>query len=270
MSDREIKQVPVARCHPGTYQPRRHFDEQALRELAQSMRADTQIQPIVVRPAPELPEGDYEILAGERRWRAAKINQWETIEAVVQSMDDELAAGVALTENFQRDNLTPLERAAGLARYAKTFGLSHAKVAERLGLSRAAVSNEIRLLELEESVQAMVEEGKLPAGAARPLLILPPGSQAEIAKMAVRYQWTTRRVEDKARELAQTLGKGGSQEPAQSKDPDRERLERLVGEALGFPVQITDQTVCIRYHGDMTMLDALLDRIGAGEQSYGV
>ena len=162
-SSETLKQIPIERIKRGTYQPRRQFDKEALQELADSLKSKGMIQPIVLRP-----RGDgYELIAGERRWRAAQLAGMAEIPAIIREYADADAAAVSLIENIQRENLNPLEEASALQRLQAEFGMSHQAVADAVGRSRVAVSNLLRLLELNDEVKAMVDARELDMGHAR-------------------------------------------------------------------------------------------------------
>src|SRR5881394_2836270 len=164
--DAELAQVPIEALRPGKYQPRTRMDEASLAELAESIRTRGVIQPIVVRP---VGEGRYEILAGERRWRAARMAGQEEVPALIREVPDEVALGIGLIENIQREDLNPIEEANGLKRLIEEFKLTHDEVAQAIGRSRAGVTNLLRLLELAAAVQAMVQDGRIDMGHARAL-----------------------------------------------------------------------------------------------------
>ena len=162
-----LRELPVDLIHRGRYQPRRQFDDDELERLAASIRQQGVVQPIVVRPRAE---GGYELVAGERRWRAAQRAGLETLPAVVREVEDQSALAIALIENIQRQNLNPMDEAVALQRLTEEFGLTHQAVAEAVGRSRVAVSNLLRLLQLGAPARALVEEGRLEMGHARALL----------------------------------------------------------------------------------------------------
>ncbi|BAM02388.1 putative chromosome partitioning protein ParB [Phycisphaera mikurensis NBRC 102666] len=188
--------LPLGEVHPNPLQPRRRFTEEALKGLAESLRVDGFVQPITVRPRPA---GGYEIVAGERRWRAAGIAELETVDAVVRPLNDGDAARWALIENVQREDLNPMERARALHDLCETQSLSHAEVAAAVGLSRPAVSNLIRLLGLTPAVQKLVIEDHLKMGHARVLTgIEEPSLQEALAERCVSEGWSVRRLEQEA------------------------------------------------------------------------
>ncbi len=259
-----LRRIPVDLIRPGPDQPRRRFDPAALQELADSIRAQGVVQPVVVRPAPE---GGYQLVAGERRWRAAQLAGLQEIPAVVRQLDARAAAAVALVENIQREDLNALEQARALARLVEEFGLTHQEAAEAVGRSRSAVSNLLRLLELEPEVQRLVEEGALEMGHARALLALSGAAQREAAARVAAKGLSVRETE----RLVRRLARGGASAPPAppARDPDVARLERWLGERLGAPVRIEHRArgrgrLVIEY-ASLEQLDGLLERLGAGE-----
>src|SRR5690606_32102187 len=224
----------------GKYQPRIDMREETLAELAESIRAQGIVQPIVVRPLQGGTPGEvrYEIIAGERRWRAAQMAGLEVVPAVVRDIPDEAAVAVALIENIQRENLNPLEEARSLKRLTEEFGLTHADAANAVGRSRTAVTNLLRLLELPEPVRAMVERRELDMGHARALLGLADARrQLDLAQRVYRDGLSVRETERAVRRL---LEGAAAARPATSKapDPDVQRLETRLAETLGARVSI--------------------------------
>jgi len=229
-----LQLIGVDQIRRGTYQPRRHFDQELLQELADSIKAEGLIQPILVRPF----AGAYELIAGERRWRAAQLAGLTELPAIVREMADQSVAAVALIENIQRKDLNPLEEAAAFERLCDEFGMTHKSVADSVGRSRASVSNLLRLLELHDEVKVLVDKGELEMGHARAILGAPKEQQHEIALQVINRGLTVRAVEKLVRELSD-----GSLEKKQSAkqdvvDPDIERLSKKLGETLGAPVRI--------------------------------
>lgn len=194
----ELKNLPVSALVSGRYQPRTQWDEASLAELADSIRAQGIIQPIVVR---SLSAGAYEIIAGERRWRAAKLAGLVDVPTVVKQLDDHAALAIALIENIQRENLTSIEEARAIRQLIEQFELTHEQAAQTLGRSREAVSNLLRLLKLSTSVQESVLEGQLSAGHARCLLSLAEADQQRLAQQAMSLQWSVRELEQVVRQL---------------------------------------------------------------------
>src|SRR5687767_14524425 len=200
-TDETLRNVPVDELQPGKYQPRSHMDQEPLAELAESIKAQGVMQPILVRP---LAAGRYEIVAGERRWRAARMAGLTTVPALVKDIPDQQALAAALIENIQREDLNPLEEATGIQRLVQEFSLTHQAIAETLGRSRAAVTNLLRLLELAPPVREMLADGRLGMGHARALLALPVARQIELAREAAQKGLTVREVE---RRVADALKK---------------------------------------------------------------
>ncbi len=229
----ELRQIPVDLLHRGKYQPRTHMDAQALEELAASIRAQGVVQPIVVRA---LGNGDYEIVAGERRWRAAQLAGLETIPAVVRKIPDEAAIAIALIENIQRENLNPVEEASALQRLIDEFGMTHQQVAEAVGRSRAAVTNLLRLLTLQTDVREMLEKAQMDMGHARALLALDGAAQSKAARQVVDKGLSVRETENLVRRL---LNKASGETTAHgSVDPDIRLLQQQLSERLGAKVRI--------------------------------
>jgi len=229
----ELAQIPVAALRPGKYQPRTRMDEVSLGELAESIRARGVIQPIVVRP---VDDSQYEILAGERRWRAAKLANLERIPAVIREVPDEAALGIGLIENIQREDLNPIEEASGLKRMIEEFHITHEEIARAIGRSRAGVTNLLRLLELAPAVQALVQDGKIDMGHARALLALSKSRQVELAHQIAAKGLSVRETE----RLVQ--GALATPKPAHrgaaKLDADSRRLQEELSESLGAMVRL--------------------------------
>jgi len=238
----ELRHVPVDQLTRGKYQPRVDMRQEALEELAISIRAQGVIQPIVVRPLSNAAPGTppFEIVAGERRWRAAQIAGLKTIPAVIRRVPDEAAIAMALIENIQRENLNPLEEARALERLIAEFGVTHEQAAEAVGRSRASVSNLLRLLELAPEVAELVEKRRLDMGHARALLaITARGQQVQLAKKAVDEGLSVRQIEALVRSLSAPVNPPAAKVAApQQKDPDIHVLERDLTERLGAKVLI--------------------------------
>jgi len=229
---RELQHLPLECVQRGKYQPRRDMDPQALEELAQSIRAHGVMQPIVVRP---LAGGRYEIIAGERRWRASQQAGVETVPALVREVPDEAAIALALIENIQREDLNPIEEALALQRLQQEFQLTQQQVADAVGKSRVAVSNLLRLIALPEEIKTLLSHGDLEMGHARALLGLPAERQVEGARHVVARGLTVRQTEALVR---QWLGNEEAPRREVRADPDITRLEQRLAERLGSPVQI--------------------------------
>ena len=220
-----VRMLPIRLIDPNRDQPRRSFDEEALRELAASIEAVGVIQPIIVAA-----EGErYSIIAGERRYRASRMAGLEEIPAIVRNWDEQRRLEAALIENLQRDDLNPIEEALGVKHLMEESGLTQEKAAERLGKSRPAVANLLRLLTLEESVQQMLIEGKLSAGHARALVTVDKKRQVQLANLTVQQGWSVRQLE---RICAQPV-KEEPPKPAKVRDQQFSRLEGMARELFG-------------------------------------
>ncbi len=228
------QRLPVEQIQRGRYQPRRHFDEDKLRELADSIAAQGMVQPIVVRP---VDGGRYEIIAGERRWRAAQLAGLAEVPVVVHEVDDQTAMAMALIENIQRHDLNPLEEASALHRLLNEFGLTHQLVAQAVGKSRTTVTNLLRLLELAPGVKELVEQGELEMGHARALLALKDGAaQLQAAREVARKGLSVRETEALVRRLNDPKKKTAVAPVAE--DPDIRRLLDDLTERLGARVTL--------------------------------
>jgi len=230
----ELRHLPLDVIRPGRYQPRSVFDEEKLAELADSIRAQGVVQPIVVRP---VGDDGFELIAGERRWRAAQIAQLDDIPAVVRDVSDEISVAMALIENIQREDLNPLEEATALRRLIDDFQMTHQEAADAVGRSRAAVSNLLRLLELMQEVKEMVDLRLIEMGHARALLSLDDELQVQAAREVVHKRLSVRETENLVRRLQQSKQKKGRRRM----DPDILRLQNRLGESLGARVRIQHQ-----------------------------
>jgi len=231
--EESMREIAVASLQPGRYQPRTRMDEASLAQLADSVRARGVIQPIVVRP---VDGGQYEILAGERRWRAARIAGLERIPAVVREVPDEAALGIGLIENIQREDLNPIEEANGLKRLIDEFKLTHDEVARAIGRSRAGVTNLLRLLELAAAVQEMVQDGRIDMGHARALAALPKARQVELAQRIAQQGLSVREAE-RLVQAASSAPRAGRPSVARL-DDDSRRLQEELSERLGATVKL--------------------------------
>jgi ParB family transcriptional regulator, chromosome partitioning protein len=235
-----LEELPIAAIAPNRFQPRDHFDEAALGALADSIRAVGVLQPVLVRPA-----GDgYELIAGERRWRAARRVGMQTIPALVRETDDSAALEHALIENLHRDELNPLEEAAAYQQLIEDFGLTHDEVAARVGKGRATVTNSLRLLQLPPSIQRMVQERKLQMGHARALLGTPDRAfQEQLAKQIVSEDLSVRATEEAVREHQGTEApendRSGEPRGRKLRPPGLLELEELLGDYLETRVAIS-------------------------------
>lgn len=223
--------LPVSRIRPGRYQPRTRMDEQALAELAASIRTQGLMQPLLVRP---LGGEQYELIAGERRWRAAQMAGLDEVPALVREVPDEAALAMALIENIQREDLNPIEEAAGIQRLVDEFRMTHEQAADAVGRSRSATTNLLRLLKLARPVQEMLMQGKLEMGHARALLALDAVRQIETAHVAAAKGLSVREAEA----LVQRLLRGASSRRRRKVDRDLARLEEELAERLGTTVEI--------------------------------
>lgn len=257
-----LRMVPVDLLQRSAYQPRSDFDENAMNELADSIRAQGVVQPIVVRP---VANDKYEIIAGERRWRAAQIAGLHDVPVIVREVDDRGAMCLALIENIQRQDLKPLDEARGLLRLLQEFEMTHDAVAEAVGKSRSTITNLLRLLDLNPLVKRMLEAGELEMGHARALLGLAGESQAEAAQEVIRRHLSVRATEVLVRKWQDGAGKKGKKEKSKPADPDITRLENDLAERLGAPVAIKHKksgkgTLEVRYNS-LDELDGILSRI---------
>lgn len=232
VDQRELQYLPLDLIQRGKYQPRRDMDATALEELAQSIKAQGVMQPIVVRP---IGEGRFEIIAGERRWRASQQAGLESIPAMVREVPDEAAIAMALIENIQREDLNPIEEAVALQRLQQEFELTQQQVADAVGKSRVTISNLLRLIGLPEEIKTLLSHGDLEMGHARALLGLPAERQVEGARHVVARALTVRQTEALVRHW---LNQPDHTPEAAKPDPDIGRLEQRLAERLGSPVQI--------------------------------
>ncbi len=229
-----FRMIGVDQIRRGSYQPRRLFDQTLLQELADSIKAEGLIQPIIVRPF----AGAFELVAGERRWRAAQLAGISEIPAIIRDMPDKSVAAVSLIENIQRKDLNPLEEASAFERLCDEFGMTHKAVAESVGRSRASVTNLMRLLELHDEVKVLVDKGELEMGHARAILGAPKDKQHGLAKDVIKRGLTVRAVEKLVRELVAEADGAPAKNTGTVVDPDIERLSQKLGEKLGASVRI--------------------------------
>lgn len=256
----EPRSLSIELLQPGKYQPRRDMDPEALQELAASIRAQGILQPILVRM---LQKDRYEIIAGERRWRAAQLAGLDKVPVFLREISDETAMAMGLIENIQREDLNAMEQALALKRLSDEFKLTHEEVAQAVGKSRVMVSNLLRLLHLEASVKVLLEKGALDMGHARALLALPPMQQVELANTIVAKNLSVRATEELVRKSQSEVT---VKKPAQKLSPDVLRLEAELGDKLGAKVAISHQPqgkgkLVIHYHS-LDELEGILERIG--------
>ena len=263
--DGSLRKLPVDLIQRGKYQPRHDMHPESLQDLADSIKAQGVVQPIVVRPVGPGTGNQtrYEIIAGERRWRAAQLAGLQDIPAVVRDVPDRAAIAMSLIENIQRENLNPLEESRALQRLIQEFELTHQECAEAVGRSRAAVSNLLRLLELSDEVKELVETGKLEMGHARALLALSGNEQTTTARQVAAKGLSVRETE----RLVKRLQAGRDKPPAQPQrvDPDIRRLEEELGDRLGAKVALEQARggkgkLVISYNS-LDELDGILERI---------
>jgi len=230
-----LRQLPLEQLQRGQYQPRNNIRNEQLQPLVDSIRAQGVVQPIVVRP---LGPHRYEIVAGERRWRAAQLAGLDKIPALVREIPDSAALAIALIENIQRENLNPIEEAQALERLQQEFELSHQQIAEAVGRSRAAVTNLLRLLNLNPDVRARVERGELEMGHARALLAVPGPAQSQLAETVVTKGLSVRQTEALARQATRPAP---PEQPQQSIDADIEKLQERLSDVLSATVRCRHQ-----------------------------
>ena len=256
-----VRELPIEQLQRGKYQPRLHMDKAALEELAETIRAQGIIQPLLVRA---VGASRYEIIAGERRWRAAQLAGLGQVPVVVREVSDKDAMAVALIENIQRKDLNALEEAAGFQRLIEEFKLTHAQVAEAVGKSREAVSNLLRLLALHPSARQLLEAGELDMGHARALLALPTKDQPKAASVTVANRYTVRQTEALVKRLLSGGVGGGVKSGGAKKSADVNRLENTLSKKLGARVSIAHGKaggkVVIHYHS-LDELDGIIARV---------
>ena len=257
-SDR-LTTVAVSDIQPGRYQPRVQMDDEALHELAESIKAQGVIQPVIVR---ERGLSQYELIAGERRWRASQLAGLTEIPVVIKSISDETALAMGLIENLQRENLNPIEEARGLKRLADEFSLTHETIAKAVGKSRSAISNSLRLLGLPEPVQDMLYQRRLEMGHARALLTLPVVDQLLLAQKAVKNGWSVREVERRS----QMLQQGQKTSPSKKTNPDIRRLNEALTNKLGVNAEVQSRNQkkgkIVLYFDSPETLENLLHQLG--------
>ncbi|TXH72198.1 MAG: ParB/RepB/Spo0J family partition protein [Lysobacteraceae bacterium] len=266
-----LHRLPIDALTPGKYQPRRAMDPDKLTELAESIKAQGVIQPVVVREIERDKGGKvYEIIAGERRWRASRQAGLTEVPVVIREVDDRTVVAMALIENIQREDLNPLEEAQALQRLIGEFDLTHAQAAEAVGRSRAAVSNMLRLLELPPEIRALVAPRALEMGHARALLSLTVQAAIALARQAVDNGWSVREVEHRVQQLSAgqvpTGGKAKAANATKAKpQADIAALERDLGESLGTKVNVLHgrggKGRLVIHYTDLDTLDGILERL---------
>lgn len=267
---------------PNRHQPRERFDDAAIQTLAESIAKQGLMQPIVVRSIAEEKDGvgdagaaaRYELIAGERRWRAVQLAGLQTVPALVREIDDQQSAEWALIENLQREDLNPIEKAEAFARLSEQFGLSHAEIADRVGLQRSSISNLLRLLDLSDFVRDLIREGLMSMGQARAIAGLEePSQQRVVAEGAIREGWSVRRVEAEVRRLQQAVASAADRKPSSAGSTPSSAsaalgdLEKQIGQQLGTRVKIKAGrkkgagTLAIDFYS-LDEFDALVSRLG--------
>ncbi|MBL8430004.1 MAG: ParB/RepB/Spo0J family partition protein [Dechloromonas sp.] len=258
----ELRNLPIERLRPGKYQPRTHMDQDSLAELAASIKSQGVMQPILVRAVETTPGAErYEIVAGERRWRASQLAGLSELPVLVRSIPDEQALAMALIENIQRENLNPLEEAQGLQRLIDEFGLTHQQAADAVGRSRPAASNLLRLLQLTAPVQEMLMAGQIDMGHARALLPISTGQQVGVAQRIVQKGLSVRETE----RLVQQLLNPPKHAPEKAIDRDLLSLQERLSDGLGANVAIRSNKkgagkVTIEF-SSLDQLDSLISRL---------
>lgn len=227
----ELQKLPIEWLKPGKYQPRKDMSQDALEDLASSIRSQGIIQPIVVR---QVGEESFEIIAGERRWRASQLAQLDVIPCLIKDVPDEAAVAIALIENIQREDLNAMEEAIALQRLLSEFELTHQQVADAVGKSRASVTNLLRLNQLNDDVKLLLEHGDIEMGHARALLALDGTAQSDAARIVAAKQMTVRDTENLVRRLLEPA----PEVAAKVKDPDVSSLEQRLSERFSAPVEI--------------------------------
>ena len=258
--ENELKQLPIEQLQPGKYQPRKDMSAEALDELANSIKAQGIIQPIVVRT---LAESQYEIIAGERRWRAAQLAEIDIIPCLVKDVPDEAAVAMALIENIQREDLNAMEEAIALERLLTEFELTHQEVADAVGKSRTTVTNLLRLNNLNDEVKTLLEHGDLEMGHARALLALEDDVQTNTARTVVAKELTVRETEA----LIKKLQSPEKPKQVKEKDPNTQALELSLSEKIGSKVSIDHNKkgkgkLVISYT-NLEELDGIIGRFGS-------
>jgi ParB family chromosome partitioning protein len=257
----ELRTLPVEFLKSSRFQPRKDFDPAKLQELADSISAQGVVQPIVVRP---VGENRYEIIAGERRWRAAQLARLHDIPVVVRNVSDQAALAIALIENIQREDLTPLEEAEALKRLQEEFSLTHQQIADAVGKSRVTVTNLLRLNELHPEAKLLLQQGQIEMGHARAILSLDRPQQSELAEKVASRQLTVRDTEAWVRKLQE---EAKNPHPTQKpRDPDILRLEERVTQSLGAKAQIQHAEKgsgkLIIHYDSLDQLEGVLERLG--------
>lgn len=264
-----IRHIAIDRIVPGPFQARRVFNDYGLEQLADSIRQSGVVQPVVLRSQEG---GRYQLLAGERRWRAAQRAGLDRLPAIVRDdLPDDEAFVVGLIENLQRESLTPIEAAEGLRRLANSFGLTHEQLGKRIGKSREHVSNLLRLLQLDPSLHALLDDGRLSVGHAKPLLGLTAPQQRHLAAQSVASHWSVRRLESAVKAMRESPSPAPPT-PTATHEGDRRRIEQRLADRLGLPVTLRSDDrgrgeLVLRFHS-WQELDTLLRRLDDSADDY--
>jgi ParB family chromosome partitioning protein len=263
VSSSELQLLPVEFLAPGKYQPRKDMSQEALEDLASSIRAQGIIQPIVVRP---LAKDKFEIIAGERRWRASQLAQLSEVPCIVKDVPDEAAVAIALIENIQREDLNAMEEAVALDRLLTEFALTHQQVADAVGKSRASVTNLLRLNQLNDDVKLLLEHGDIEMGHARALLALKDNEQSDAGRLVAAKQFTVRETENLVRRILEPKPVVAEK----PRDPDVMALEQRLSERFAAPVQISYNNkgkgkLEIAY-SSLDELDGIINKLNVAEQ----
>jgi len=259
--DSELKKLPVEKITKGEYQPRMSIDPDALQDLAESIKAQGLVQPVVVR---RIEGGNYELIAGERRWRASQMAGLHTIPAIIRDIPDQAAAAMSLIENIQREDLNPLEEALAMSRLISDFGLTHQQTAESVGRSRASVTNLLRLIDLQEKTKELLDQRQLDMGHARALLALDGQLQIETAQKVAKNQLSVRETERLVKKL-NAIDDNQAKKDAPQKALEVIKLEESVSEKIGAKVSILYNTkgkgkLIVEYN-NLDELDGILEHI---------
>ncbi len=261
VAEESLQNIDITLMQPGKYQPRTSMDQASLTELAESIKAQGIMQPILVRP---IDGGRFEIIAGERRWRAAQIAEFKEVPVLVREVSDESALAMSLIENIQREDLNPLEEALGIQRLIKEFDMTHQTAGKALGNSRSTISNLLRLLNLSDPVQQLMMQGEIDMGHGRALLSLSPSKQIETANLIVRKQLSVRETEKLINRLETTASR-----KIKKQDRDLLRLQEEISEKMGAQITIKDGkkgtgNIVIHYRS-LEQLDGLLSKLRNGD-----
>ena len=258
----ELQRLPIEWLQPGKYQPRKDMSQDALEDLASSIRAQGVIQPIVVR---SVGTDRFEIIAGERRWRASQLAGLAEVPCILKDVPDEAAVAIALIENIQREDLNAMEEAVALQRLLSEFELTHQQVADAVGKSRASVTNLLRLNQLADEVKTLLEHGDIEMGHARAILALPAEQQPDTGRIIAAKQLTVREAESLIRRLLEPV----PAKETKAKDPDVAALESKLSERFGAPVSISynrkGRGELVINYSSLPELDGILHKLGLSE-----